>query len=55
MEVDVGSNAIRENETFGILSLALLDRIRATVSANESRVVKLMPSSRGAPRSEYGI
>src|SRR2546430_9003070 len=55
MQVDVRSNAIRENETFGIVSLALFDGVRATASANESRVVKLMPPSRGSPRSEDGI
>src|SRR5436309_11760658 len=55
MQVDVRNNAIRENETFGIVSLALFDGVRATASANESRVVKLMPASRGSPGSEYGI
>src|SRR5213594_2197724 len=54
MEVDVRCNAIRENETFGILSLALFDRIPATGAADESRVVKLVPASRGSPGSEYG-
>src|SRR5437867_8392833 len=55
MEVDVRSNAIRENETFGILSLALLDRICPAACLHESRVVKLMAASRGSPRSDYGI
>src|SRR5207237_6949274 len=51
----VRNQADRESELFAIVALALCDGVRATASANQSRVVKLMPASRDSPRSEDGI
>ncbi len=54
MKVDVRRNAIREYETLGIFSVALLNAV-SVAAGRGTRVVKLMPASRCSPRSEYGI
>src|SRR5438876_12315627 len=54
MKVDVRGNAVREYETLGIFSLALLNAV-SVAAGRGTRVVKLMPASRCSPRSEYAI